>query len=94
LIGEIWNVADEHCGGFLTRNGVALTVRMMGWAQADMDNGKPFASDVGDVVRLEWLMPGSHGHLDDRTDQKLKPSLRWTIAAPRCILRISNSGGA
>ncbi|KAH7103483.1 hypothetical protein BKA62DRAFT_62967 [Auriculariales sp. MPI-PUGE-AT-0066] len=70
VLGEVWNVADEVCGGFLTRNGVALALRMMGWAQFDMDEGKPFAVDVGDVVRLEWLRPdGPMPHLDALSDR-------------------------
>ena len=32
-LGEIWNIADEDNNGFLTRKGVAVAVRLMGWAQ-------------------------------------------------------------
>lgn len=33
VLGEIWNIADEDNNGFLTRKGVAVAVRLMGWAQ-------------------------------------------------------------
>jgi hypothetical protein len=33
VLGEIWNLADEDNNGFLTRKGVAVAVRLMGWAQ-------------------------------------------------------------
>lgn len=33
VLGEIWNIADEENKGFLTRKGVAVAVRLMGWAQ-------------------------------------------------------------
>ena len=33
VLGEIWGIADEDNNGFLTRKGVAVAVRLMGWAQ-------------------------------------------------------------
>lgn len=33
VLGEIWNTADEDNNGFLTRKGVAIAVRLIGWAQ-------------------------------------------------------------
>lgn len=33
ILGEIWNIADEDNNGWLPKKGVAIAVRLMGWAQ-------------------------------------------------------------
>ncbi|TFY74438.1 hypothetical protein EWM64_g9574 [Hericium alpestre] len=33
VLGEIWSLADDENNGFLTRKGVAIAVRLVGWAQ-------------------------------------------------------------
>lgn len=33
-LGDIWALADPENNGALTRRGVAVTVRLIGWAQA------------------------------------------------------------
>ncbi|KII88893.1 hypothetical protein PLICRDRAFT_40530 [Plicaturopsis crispa FD-325 SS-3] len=33
VLGEIWNLADEDNKGWLAKRGVAIAVRLMGWAQ-------------------------------------------------------------
>lgn len=33
VLGEIWSIADEDNNGWLPRKGVAIAVRLMGWAQ-------------------------------------------------------------
>lgn len=33
VLGEIWSIADEDNQGSLTSKGVAVAVRLMGWAQ-------------------------------------------------------------
>jgi epidermal growth factor receptor substrate 15 len=33
VLGEIWGIADEDNNGWLSRKGVAIAVRLMGWAQ-------------------------------------------------------------
>lgn len=33
VLGEIWNIADEDNNGWLPKKGVAIAVRLMGWAQ-------------------------------------------------------------
>ena len=32
-LGEIWAIADSDNNGFLTRKGVAVALRLIGWAQ-------------------------------------------------------------
>ena len=32
-LGEIWNIADEDNNGWLSKKGVSVAVRLMGWAQ-------------------------------------------------------------
>lgn len=33
VLGEVWSLADKENNGFLTRNGVAVAVRLIGYAQ-------------------------------------------------------------
>lgn len=33
VLGEIWNIADEENKGWLPRKGVAVAIRLIGWAQ-------------------------------------------------------------
>ncbi|KAL1746995.1 hypothetical protein HDZ31DRAFT_32999 [Schizophyllum fasciatum] len=33
VLGEVWNIADEDNKGWLSKKGVAVAVRLMGWAQ-------------------------------------------------------------
>ena len=33
VLGEIWSIADEDNNGWLPRKGVAIAIRLMGWAQ-------------------------------------------------------------
>jgi len=33
VLGEIWSIADEDNKGWLSKKGVAISVRLMGWAQ-------------------------------------------------------------
>lgn len=33
LLGEIWNIADEDNNGWLSRKGVSIAIRLIGWAQ-------------------------------------------------------------
>lgn len=33
VLGEIWEMSDEDNNGWLSKKGVAMAVRLMGWAQ-------------------------------------------------------------
>jgi epidermal growth factor receptor substrate 15 len=33
VLGDIWSIADEDNNGWLPRKGVAIAIRLMGWAQ-------------------------------------------------------------
>jgi epidermal growth factor receptor substrate 15 len=33
LLGEIWTIADEENNGWLSKKGVAIALRLIGWAQ-------------------------------------------------------------
>jgi epidermal growth factor receptor substrate 15 len=37
VLSTIWNLADERSTGNLTRKGVAIAVRLMGWAQKGVE---------------------------------------------------------
>lgn len=41
VLGEIWASADQENNGFLTRNGVAIAVRLMGYAQQGQSISDP-----------------------------------------------------
>jgi epidermal growth factor receptor substrate 15 len=41
-LGDIWAIADPENNGALTRKGVAITVRLIGWAQ----NGETPSSEL------------------------------------------------
>lgn len=62
LLGEIWNVCDEHRGGFLTFNGVCLALRLMGNAQALGDDA------ALTEVKMGWFRPGKPPYLDALAD--------------------------
>jgi len=33
VLGTIWQIADDENNGFLTRKGLGITLRLIGWAQ-------------------------------------------------------------
>lgn len=54
VLGEIWNIADEDNNGFLTKKGVAVAVRLMGWAQKGEKISQALLSKCGLTV-LSWV---------------------------------------
>lgn len=41
-LGQIWGIADAENQGFLTRKGISIAVRLLGWAQ----KGDPITADL------------------------------------------------
>lgn len=50
VLGEIWAIADSDNNGFLTRKGVAVAVRLIGWAQ----KGESVSEDLLDKGASEF----------------------------------------
>ena len=42
ILGQIWGIADADKQGFLTRKGVSIAVRLIGWAQ----KGEAISADL------------------------------------------------
>ncbi|KAF8556898.1 hypothetical protein OG21DRAFT_1408041 [Imleria badia] len=57
VLGEIWNIADEDNNGFLTRKGVAVAVRLMGWAQKGEKISQALLSKSGPLATIEGVQP-------------------------------------
>ncbi|KAG8217218.1 hypothetical protein J3R82DRAFT_5304 [Butyriboletus roseoflavus] len=55
VLGEIWNIADEDNNGFLTRKGVAVAVRLMGWAQKGEKISQALLSKSGPLAAIEGV---------------------------------------
>lgn len=58
VLGEIWSIADEDNNGFLTRKGVAIAVRLMGWAQKGEKVSQALLNKCAGCVRClycSWL---------------------------------------
>lgn len=49
-LGEIWAIADHDNNGFLTKKGVAATVRLIAWAQV----GEPVTEDLLSKCACFW----------------------------------------
>jgi epidermal growth factor receptor substrate 15 len=54
ILGDIWALADPENNGILTRKGVAIAVRLMGWAQKGeqpsnelLDKGNSYTNKLG-----------------------------------------------
>ncbi|KDQ12469.1 hypothetical protein BOTBODRAFT_176409 [Botryobasidium botryosum FD-172 SS1] len=55
IIGEIWSFADFDGNGWLTRNGVAIAVRLMGWAQKGNPITEALLQKAGPLPSIQGL---------------------------------------
>lgn len=60
VLGEVWSIADDGNNGWLSQKGVAMALRLMGWAQKgekvskdllDRRGSSSFHFMTGDVLR-------------------------------------------
>ena len=65
-LGEIWAIADHENNGFLSRKGVAVAVRLIGWAQ------------FGEPVTDSLLLKGESISMHARHDQSKQILSSWT----------------
>ncbi|KAH7927735.1 hypothetical protein BV22DRAFT_1110947 [Leucogyrophana mollusca] len=55
VLGEIWGMADDDNNGFLTKKGVAIAVRLMGWAQKGEKMSQALLSKPGPLATIEGV---------------------------------------
>ncbi|TRM59402.1 hypothetical protein BD626DRAFT_550246 [Schizophyllum amplum] len=54
-LGEIWNLSDEDNKGWLSKKGVAVAVRLMGWAQKGEKVSKALLSKPGPLPVIDGV---------------------------------------
>ncbi|KAL1730302.1 hypothetical protein EV714DRAFT_211293 [Schizophyllum commune] len=54
-LGEVWNIADEDNKGWLSKKGVAVAVRLMGWAQKGEKVTKALLNKPGPLPVIEGV---------------------------------------
>ncbi|EAU88413.1 UBA/TS-N domain-containing protein [Coprinopsis cinerea okayama7 len=55
VLGEIWSLADEDNNGWLSKKGVAIVVRLMGWAQKGEPVSEALIQKPGPLPRIEGI---------------------------------------
>ncbi|KAH7889962.1 hypothetical protein F5I97DRAFT_615298 [Phlebopus sp. FC_14] len=55
ILGEIWGIADDDNNGFLTRKGVTIAVRLMGWAQKGEKVSQALINKPGPLPTIEGV---------------------------------------
>ncbi|KAJ3762961.1 hypothetical protein EV360DRAFT_34604 [Lentinula raphanica] len=50
ILGEIWSITDEENKGWLSRKGVSIAMRLIGWAQ----KGEKISTDL--ISKREFLV--------------------------------------
>ena len=83
VLGQIWGIADADNQGFLTRKGVSIALRLVGWAQ----KGETVSADL---VNKRECDSSSHRDTDGPSPSKLalSPSLMG-IPRPRNLAGLS-----
>ena len=83
VLGQIWGIADADNQGFLTRKGVSIAVRLVGWAQ----KGETISADL---VNKRECDSSSHRDSDRSSPSKLALSpLSTAIPRPRNLTGLS-----
>lgn len=94
-LGEIWSLADPNGDGWLTRAGVLIAIRLMGWAQCGREVRESLLEkrecqmklDISAVLMLEIIagpLPAIDGISlsDDPVTPTSSSSLRYVKATP------------
>ncbi|KIJ17083.1 hypothetical protein PAXINDRAFT_73420 [Paxillus involutus ATCC 200175] len=55
VLGDIWNFADDDNNGFLTKKGVAIAVRLIGWAQKGEKVSQPLLNKPGPLATIQGV---------------------------------------
>ncbi|KAG6874326.1 hypothetical protein C0995_001551 [Termitomyces sp. Mi166 len=80
VLGEIWSIADEDNNGWLPRKGVAIALRLMGWAQ----KGETITPDLifkpGPPPEIEGYAIITHQVTDTPVEKSSPPSLPFLTA--------------
>ncbi|KIJ11729.1 hypothetical protein PAXINDRAFT_101608 [Paxillus involutus ATCC 200175] len=56
VLGKIWDIADDEDNGFLTKRGVAIAVRLMGWAQKGETVSRALLKKPGPLPTIEGIL--------------------------------------
>ena len=86
VLGEIWNIADEDNNGFLTRKGVAVAVRLMGWAQKGEKISQALLSKCA-VTLVSLLLPLTFVRQRVRSLPSRAFTHRWSHRVQECQYR-------
>ncbi|KAF4615333.1 hypothetical protein D9613_002841 [Agrocybe pediades] len=57
ILGEIWNISDEDNNGWLSKKGVAIAVRLIGWAQKGEPISQALLKKPGPLPVIEGIAP-------------------------------------
>lgn len=60
ILGDIWSIADEHNNGWLPKKGVAIAVRLIGWAQKGEKVTKTLINKPGPLPSIDGVSPLTH----------------------------------
>ncbi|KIK95857.1 hypothetical protein PAXRUDRAFT_351081 [Paxillus rubicundulus Ve08.2h10] len=55
ILGDIWNLADDDNNGFLTKKGVAIAVRLIGWAQKGEKVSQSLLNKPGPLATIQGV---------------------------------------
>ncbi|KAF9228776.1 hypothetical protein BS17DRAFT_691519 [Gyrodon lividus] len=55
VLGEVWGIADDDNNGFLTKKGVAIAVRLIGWAQKGEKVSQALLNKPGPLAIIEGV---------------------------------------
>ncbi|EGN96146.1 hypothetical protein SERLA73DRAFT_76138 [Serpula lacrymans var. lacrymans S7.3] len=55
VLGEIWGIADDENNGFLTKKGVAVAARLIGWAQKGEKVSKALITKPGPLATIQGI---------------------------------------
>ena len=58
VLSDIWNIADEEMRGGLTQRGVAIVIRLIGWAQQGKEV-RPELVNISTASILEFPFDGA-----------------------------------
>ncbi|KAF8843826.1 EF-hand [Paxillus ammoniavirescens] len=56
VLGAIWDIADDEDNGFLTKRGVAIAIRLMGWAQMGKTVSRALLKKPGPLPTIEGIL--------------------------------------
>ncbi|KAG6820783.1 hypothetical protein H0H93_011548 [Arthromyces matolae] len=94
VLGEIWNIADEDNNGWLPRKGVAIALRLIGWAQKGESITPELLLKPGPLADIEGYSALSRQETGTPLNKSPAPSLPILTPQERAkFLNIFNKAG-